>query len=210
MTGQNSAPQAGGNPPNAPQAGEPPNNAPQAGGNPNNAPQAGDQHADDHDEYGDLTPEQLRAELRRTQRQKEAYRRRLRSLTGKDNKPASTANGRQGKPEADDPDVSELRQEVERLRAERRRLTIRDAIMTAGRAANARRPEALPRLVDDDEIDLDDDGSVTNADAIVRKLRREYPELFGRGGVNGGDGNDGGSLGGDDMNVRIRRGAGRG
>lgn len=75
-----------------------------------------------------------------------------------------------------------------------RDLTTDQAIAAAARAAGAIDPDAMPRLVDRAELDLDDDGKPSNAAAVIAALKRSKPQWFGEGGSGSFDqGRRGGS-----------------
>lgn len=88
--------------------------------------------------------------------------------------------------------IEPLRRENENLRGLLRLSNARHAMISELQKAGARSPGLLfAHAVDD--LQFDDEGQVKNALAAVEKLRRVYPEQFGRdlppsidGGVTGG------------------------
>ena len=75
--------------------------------------------------------------------------------------------------------IEPLAQENAQLREMIRIRDARDEITDALRAAGARSPRLLfSGLVDD--LQFDADGRVANSAALVEKLRRDFPEQFGR------------------------------
>lgn len=45
-------------------------------------------------------------------------------------------------------------------------------------AAGASKPDRLIKLIDHDELDIDDDGEVDGLDDAIEELKEDYPELF--------------------------------
>jgi hypothetical protein len=63
----------------------------------------------------------------------------------------------------------------------------RETFVSAAQKAGAVKPEALFKLADG--LEIDGDGKPTNTTAVIKKLREDYPELFGGGGsADGGTG----------------------
>lgn len=89
-----------------------------------------------------------------------------------------------------------------RLRMVLAEQAVRDAAESAG-AISAR---AVFRYVRDD-LDFDDEGNVTNLDAVLKAAKRDEPKLFGKGTADGGKGG-GTQNGAVDMNRLIRERAG--
>lgn len=84
----------------------------------------------------------------------------------------------------------------------------RAAFLEVATKAKATYPEDVVKLVDQSAIEYDDDGNVTNAEALVEALKKERPALFGKPGTfdNGARQTAGGPV---DMNQLLRQGAGR-
>jgi hypothetical protein len=89
----------------------------------------------------------------------------------------------------DPAEMETLRAENERLRVEARTRLARDTLVLALGQAGAREPELMFRAVRAD-LQFGDDGSLTNAAALVGRLRREFPEAFGArsASIDGGAG----------------------
>lgn len=69
----------------------------------------------------------------------------------------------------------------------------RQAAKTAFMAAGLKgKPDGLLKLIDFDELEIEDDGEVTGLEDQVRQLKSDYPELFSRtrSGVRDKDGSD--------------------
>lgn len=74
-------------------------------------------------------------------------------------------------------------------------------VLPAGRDKRDAAFARAMRLLDMDEVDVDDDGTVSGLDDQVRQIKRDYPELFAKKGartVDAGAGSGGnGSAGGE-------------
>jgi hypothetical protein len=55
---------------------------------------------------------------------------------------------------------------------------VNSAAVAALAEAGARNPERLVKLVEHDDLDVDDDGTVSGLDDEVDRLKEDYPELF--------------------------------
>ena len=71
-----------------------------------------------------------------------------------------------------------------------RDLSARSAVTDAAAKANAKHPTLIYRAVKDD-LAFDDEGNVTNVDAVLKALKAEAPDLFpaANGSADGGKGN---------------------
>ena len=78
-----------------------------------------------------------------------------------------------------DPEAERLRAENIELRTEIRMRDARDRITELLAAAEANSPDLLFGAVRDD-LQFADDGELRNAAALVERLKRQYPEQFGR------------------------------
>ena len=97
--------------------------------------------------------------------------------------------------EREDADLSEtekLRRELADLKLarekdamERQALRDEQAIYEAAVAHQAVKPRLLMRLIDRSEIEHDDDGKPTNAEALVKALLKDEPYLKGESGPQG-------------------------
>jgi hypothetical protein len=65
-----------------------------------------------------------------------------------------------------------------KLRAQLRAASLKRAMANAGRAAGARNPERLHRMVDADAVIYDVDNTVVNAAELVDRVRATDPYLF--------------------------------
>jgi hypothetical protein len=85
------------------------------------------------------------------------------------------------------------------------------AIVDAARKVGAIDPDAMPRLIDTDAIEVDDAGSPTNVAALLEKLAKDKPQWFRDGGPGSFDGGARGGRadGKPDMNAMLREKAGR-
>lgn len=89
-----------------------------------------------------------------------------------------------------DADKSELEKAQTRLaerekahaeaEAKLKRMTIGQAIERAARKHNARNPEVVARLIEQDDLEFDDAGEPTNAEDLVKKILKDEPYLVGK------------------------------
>lgn len=105
--------------------------------------------------------------------------------------------------------LAALEKELTEERQTRRTLTTRSAITTAASKAGAVYPDAIARLVDPSDLDLEEDGTPRNLSTVLKGLRETYPELFksSRGSADGGPRGKAGAPA--DMNSLIRQSLGR-
>ena len=75
------------------------------------------------------------------------------------------------------------------LESRLRDMSARSAVTDAATKANAKHPTLIYRAVKDD-LDFDDEGNVTNIDAVLKELKAEAPDLFpaANGSGDGGKG----------------------
>lgn len=99
----------------------------------------------------------------------------------------------------------ELTQKYADLESKYRNTVAESAFTEAATKANAIAPKTLFRAYRDD-LEFDDDGSVTNVEAVIEKARKDEPGLFR---TNSADGGKGSPVSNQDMNQLIRRAAGR-
>lgn len=100
--------------------------------------------------------------------------------------------------------------ELETLRASHRATLIATAVQAEGVKEGAHYPDDIYRLLDESDIQVDDDGKVKNAAALVKALKKDRPALFKpTPDGDGGRGRNGTPPTGTDMNALIRRAAGR-
>jgi hypothetical protein len=106
-------------------------------------------------------------------------------------------------------DLADERAKNTRMEQERKDEKTDAGIMAAARRLNAADPEDVARLLDRDDLTVEDDGTPTNAEAIVRAFLKKKPHLVKAGGGSGGaDGGQRGSSGrgdGSDMNNLLRQ-----
>jgi hypothetical protein len=88
-------------------------------------------------------------------------------------------------------------------------LLTENAVRDAADVAGARNARAVYRLIRDD-LEVADDGTVSNLDAAIKAAKKDYPEMFRvvDGGADGGRGRQDGTTQQTDMNRIIRRQAG--
>jgi len=114
---------------------------------------------------------------------------------------------------------SEKLSETERLAKEIERLTASDqkaqtrvgraALKAAAAAAHAVYPEDIAKLIDVEDLEFDDDGEPTNAQALVDALKKSRPALFGsKAGSHDGGARGTGTPKTADMNELLRAAAG--
>jgi hypothetical protein len=102
-------------------------------------------------------------------------------------KEENTETTEQIAPQIPDPEIGELRAENERLKEDIRMRTAVYEIETALGKAGARSPKLLVEAAKE-SLQFGEDGSVANAGAVVDHLRRQFPEQFGAGSIDGGAG----------------------
>lgn len=90
--------------------------------------------------------------------------------------------------ERKDAELEELRALKTKYESERREQTTRAVFLKEAQRQGASRPEALFRLAEG--LELDEDGTPTNAPSVLKELKKDYPEMFGAGGgsADGGAG----------------------
>jgi hypothetical protein len=159
----------------------------------------GDEDEGDDDPDEGKTEEEVRAELKATRDRltrvnAEAKRRRLKA---KEREAAAGKHKGKPKPKADD-DGDEDDDDSERRQAETeakwKGRVVKQAAKAALATAGATKPERLLRLVEVDDLDVDDDGDVAGLDDEIDRLKEEYPELFRKrraGRVETGDRSEG-------------------
>lgn len=109
--------------------------------------------------------------------------------------------------------LTEKDQKIARLEKERMDERTDADIMAAARRLNAADPEDVVRLISRDDLTIDDEGHVSNAEAEVRALLKKKPHLVKASSGGGADGGSRGSSGkGDetDMNSILRRARNKG
>lgn len=100
-----------------------------------------------------------------------------------------------------------LKAETDRLAAQSRDATTRQAFVEAAINAGAKRPEALFKLAEG--LQVDDTGQPKNAVSVLKEMRTAFPEFFGPGGSADGGAGRGASGVSATMDDVIRRAAGR-
>lgn len=164
-----------------------------------------DDEADDPDEG--KSPEELAAELKaaraaiqRANGSSAKRRRTVKALKARIAELEAATTG--GKPKTDDdaaPDLEAVRKAAAREATSAAHERIAKAEARGALKALGVKPERvsqLVRLLDFDEIDVDDDGEVDGLDDAIESLKAEYPELFPtstrrRRSVSGVDDRDG-------------------
>lgn len=148
-----------------------------------------DDEDEDEDELAELTEDELREELRKTQASlskasgsSKAKRDKIKKLN------QELADARKPKAKKDDdgdaPDLDSVRDEArreERAKADERikKAEVRGALRAAGVS-----PERLKKaagLVNLEDLDVDDDGDVEGLEDALDELRRDWPEMFPKG-----------------------------
>lgn len=125
------------------------------------------------------------------------------------------ANRRQGLPEDQrgQAELEDLKRqiaakdtEIKQIRAEREREKIDGQIVSAAKAAGVVDPDAVLAMLDRDDLEVDDQGKVTNAKKAVNDFLRTRPYLLGAAGRGSADGGRAGKPAGDktDMNDLLR------
>lgn len=166
---------------------------------------------EDDDPDADKSEDELRAELKQVRTAlagaKGSSKRNLRrrreleaQLAKGGDKPKPKAKGKSDDDEDDDkPDVEAIREQARREgRAEADKVRKADkaelALARAGVAGDAKLKRAV-RMLDLDDLDIDDDGTVEGLDDAIAELKSELPELFGtvrrRRSTAGGSDRDG-------------------
>lgn len=110
-------------------------------------------------------------------------------------------------------ELADERAKNTRLEQERKDERTDGAIREAARRLNAADPDDVVRLLDRDDLTIEEDGNPTNAEAIVRAMLRKKPHLTRAGGGGGADGGNRGTPGkgsSEDMNDLLRSARGRG
>lgn len=116
-------------------------------------------------QYNARLKEQLGKRMKKHERELE----RLKSKSG--GKDAKKTDG------AEDDDPDDRQEAHSRLaRAERRE---KRALVKEYAADNGHSPKLLTRLINIDDIELDEDGEPENLDDLIEELEEEFPELFG-------------------------------
>lgn len=82
--------------------------------------------------------------------------------------------------ERKDAELEELRALKTRYENERREQTTRAVFYKEAEKLGATKPDALFKL--SEGLELDEDGTPTNASAVLRELKKDYPMMFGAGG----------------------------
>ena len=104
-------------------------------------------------------------------------------------------------------DLEAERQKNQRIEQDRKDERTTEGLRAAARRLNAIDPDDVARLLDRDDLQIDDDGTPSNAEAVVRAFLRKKPHLVRAGGGGGADGGTRGASGkGDasDMNALLR------
>lgn len=104
-------------------------------------------------------------------------------------------------------DLSERDQRIQRMEQERKDERTESAIEQAARRLNAADPADVARLIDRDDLTIEDDGTPTNAEAVVRAFLKKKPHHLKTSAAGGADGGSRGSSGkgdGADMNSLLR------
>lgn len=88
---------------------------------------------------------------------------------------------------------------------------VKDAVAELKDKFGVRAPKSIARLIDSGKLEFDlDEGEVSGVEAELTRLRKDDPDLFIKGGTDGGKGGTGRPETGVDMNTLIRNRAGRG
>lgn len=137
-----------------------------------------DDDSDDEDEDEELGEKGVKALQRERQARKDAEKE-LKRL----------------KREGEDEQATALREATEAVETKYHGLIAKAAFKAGLAEAGLKKGQGkLLKLLDLEEVTVDEDGEVSGVDEQVRDLRKEFPELFGRGRESGGKG-DGGAKG---------------
>lgn len=109
-------------------------------------------------------------------------------------------------------DLKAKDEKIARMEQERKDERTDGDIAKAARALNAADPDDVVRLIDRDDLTIDEDGKVSNAETIVRAFLRKKPHLVkaGGGAADGGTRGQSGRGSSTDMNDLLRNSRGRG
>ncbi len=156
----------------------------------------GDEDSDDDDDSDDEDDIPDLDELLKDPEFKKQYNKRFKKQLGKRMKKydgidpeeyrrlkeqAGKKKGKQDNKDDDDEEIETLRDELNQkekklLRAERRE---KRAMVKEYAVDNQVNPKLLSRLINVDDIELDDDGEADNLDDLFEELEEEFPEYFG-------------------------------
>lgn len=103
-------------------------------------------------------------------------------------------------------DIKSRDEKITRMEKERKDERTDGDIAKAARALNAADPDDVVRLIDRDDLTIDDDGRVSNAESVVRTFLRKKPHLVkaGGGAADGGARGQSGRGSSTDMNDLLR------
>lgn len=146
-----------------------------------------DDEDEDDDELADLTEDELREELRKTQASlskasgsSKAKRDKIKKLNQEladARKPKSKKDDEDdGKPDLDSVRAEAAREEREKSDARIKKAEVRGALRAAG--VPSERLKKAVGLVALEDLDVDDDGEVEGLDDALDELKKEWPELF--------------------------------
>lgn len=109
-------------------------------------------------------------------------------------------------------DLKARDEKIARMEKERTDERTNADIEKAARALNAADPEDVVRLIDRDDLTIDEDGRAANAEAVVRAFLKRKPHLVkaSGGGADGGNRGSAGRGSGNDMNDILRSARRRG
>ena len=165
--------------------------------------QTGDKGEDDGKAAGDDGGAKLRETLGKVRQEKRDAEKALRearteldSLKGRDKGDVERLTGERDR----------LSKDLEAATGRMRAIVAEQQVRDAAEAANARNARLVWRLVKDD-LEVADDGAVTNLDEAIKAAKKDAPELFRQAKADGGANDE--REPGTDMNDRIRLAAGR-
>lgn len=160
-----------------------PNDDPNANDDPNDGEDDGDPDPNDQGDPKDDKDEKLgEAGVKALQRERQA-----RKDAEKELKRIQREN--------EDASAKALREATEQVEQRYHGIIAKSAFKVALAEAGLRKgQDKMLRLLELEDVEVDDDGDVTGVEEQVRNLKREFPELFARGSESRGKG-DGGSKG---------------
>lgn len=95
--------------------------------------------------------------------------------------------------------IAELESKLEQTSTQGRARVAKAAIKAAAAKAGATYPDHIPKLIDADSVEYDDDGEPTNVDKLVEGLKKSSPGLFEERRPGSGDGGPRGSAVSNDV-----------
>jgi hypothetical protein len=134
----------------------------------------------------DALPPETQAEIRKLRKEAAGYRKKVEEYE----------SAHQTESEKRDAALKAAEDRATTLETRLRDMSARSAVTDAASKANAKHPTLIYRAVKD-ELEFDDEGNVTNVDAVLKALKAEAPDLFpaAAGSGDGGRGAAGRDVG---------------